>query len=488
MNKPAHTHAAQIEGDAPEFPPPAQRWLAMLGVGMGILMVTIDFSIINVSLPTLVREFKTNFAAVQWVVLSYVLIITSLMLGMARLGDMYGKKRIFMAGVAVFTLGSLLCGLAANIGWLIGARAFQGLGGVMIQALGMAIITQVFPANERGRALGVTGGIVSTGLALGPALGGVIIGTLGWRWIFWVNVPIGVACWFMAARFMPSSPVMEKGARFDSLGALLICMALTAYALGMTFGQRMGFREPLVLALLAAAAVGVAGFIMVQRRVKWPTMELGLFKDRLFGVNLFMSFLIFITLGTSLVMPFFMELVMGLSTMEMGLMMMVVPIGMGLISPWAGWLTDRHGPRVISILGLLVTVGGCLAMTTLHKDVTMGGLVLRIVPLGVGLGLFQSPNNTAVMSAAPTKHLGVASGLLALSRTLGHTSGVPLAGALFTAVVLAAAGLGAGALVTSASPEALTSGARGVYAAAAAIDLLAAFLAVIAWRMDKKRR
>jgi EmrB/QacA subfamily drug resistance transporter len=486
-SQPANSHAASSEGAALEVPPPAQRWLAMLGIGVGILMVTIDFSIINISLPTLVREFDTNFATVQWVVLSYVLIITSLMLGMARLGDMYGKKRIFACGVVVFTLGSLLCGMAANVGWLIGARAFQGLGGVMIQALGMAIVTQVFPVSERGRALGVVGGIVSTGLALGPALGGVIIGTLGWRWIFWVNVPIGVVCWFMAVRFLPSSPVTEKGARFDSLGALLICLALTAYALGMTFGQRMGFSEPLVLGLLGAAAIGVAGFIMVQRRVKWPTMNLDLFKDRLFGVNLTMSFLVFITLGTSLVVPFFMDLVMGLNTMEMGLMMMVVPIGMGVISPFAGVLTDRHGPRVISILGLLVTVGGCIAMTTIHKDITMGGLVLRVIPLGIGLGLFQSPNNTAVMSAAPPKHLGVASGLLALSRTLGNTSGVPLAGALFTTVVLAAAGLGAGALVTSASPEALTQGVRGVYIAAAVLDLAAAVLAVVAWRMDLKR-
>lgn len=488
MEKPAHSEIAAAAGAAQTHLAPAQRWLAMLGVGVGILMVTIDFSIINVSLPTLVREFSTNFATVQWVVLSYVLIITSLMLGVARLGDMYGKKRLYSLGILVFTAGSLFCGLASNVGWLIGARAFQGLGGVMIQALGMAIITQVFPAEERGRALGVVGGIVSVGLALGPALGGVIIGTIGWRWIFWVNVPLGLLCWLVVARFVPSSPIKDQGARFDSAGALLLCAALTAYALGMTFGQRMGFAEFLVLGLLAAAVIGVAFFIMVQHRVAAPTMNLSLFRDRLFGINLTMSFLIFITLGSSLVMPFFMDLVMGLSTMEMGLMMMVVPIGMGLISPWSGWLTDRHGPRVISILGLLVTVGACIAMTTVDKNVTVWGLMFRVLPLGMGLGLFQSPNNTAVMSAAPVKHLGVASGLLALSRTLGHTTGVPLAGALFSAMVLAAAGLGAGALVTSTSPEALVWGVRCVYGAAAGIDLMAAVLAIAAWRIARKRR
>lgn len=460
----------------------------MLGIGVAILMVTIDFSIVNISLPTLVREFSTTFAVVQWVVLAYVLIITSLMLGVARLGDIFGKKRLYALGVTIFTLGSLLCGLAENIGWLIGARAFQALGGVLIQSLGMAIITQIFPIQERGRALGVVGGIVSTGLALGPPLGGLIIGAWGWRWIFLINVPLGALGLVLVARFIPPSGATDKGARFDLPGALLLCAALTAYALAMTMGQRMGFREPLVLGLLAAAASGVAVFIMAQRRVKAPTVNLSLFKDSLFGINLIMGFLTFITMGTSLVTPFFMDLVMGLSTVEMGFLMMVVPIAMGVVSPWAGALTDRHGPRVISLVGLLVLGAGCIAMTTIDKDVSVLGLVLRFLPMGLGLGFFQSPNNTAIMSAAPKRHLGVASGLLALSRTLGNTSGVPLAGALFTAVVLATAGLGAGAMVTSAPPEALVQGMRYTYAATAGIDLTAAILAIIAWRIAGKRR
>jgi MFS family permease len=226
---------------------------------------------------------------------------------------------------------------------------------------------------------------------------------------------------------------------------------------------------------------------MVQRRVKDPTMDLSMFNDSLFGINLLMSFLVFITLGTSLVMPFFMDLVMGLSTVEMGFLMMVVPIAMGVVSLWAGALTDRHGPRVISMIGLLVLGMGCILMTFIDKDVGVWGLGLRVLPLGLGLGLYQSPNNTAIMSSAPKRHLGVASGLLALSRTLGNTSGVPLAGALFTAVVLASAGLGAGALITSAPPEALVQGMRYTYAAAAGIDLTAAILAIIAWRIAGKR-
>jgi MFS family permease len=225
----------------------------------------------------------------------------------------------------------------------------------------------------------------------------------------------------------------------------------------------------------------------LQHRLKAPTLNLSLFKDSLFGINLCMGFLVFITLGTSLVMPFFMDLVMGLSTMEMGFLMMVVPIGMGVVSPFAGVLTDRHGPRVISLLGLLVVGAGCIGVTTIDVDVSVWGLGLRLLPLGLGLGLYQSPNNTAIMSSAPKQHLGVASGLLALSRTLGHTTGVPLAGALFTAVVLATAGLGAGAQVISASKEALVQGVRCTYFAAAGIDLSAAVLALMAWHIANKR-
>jgi len=469
-------------------PPPSQRWLAMLGVGVGILMVTIDFSIVNVSLPTLVEELQTNFATVQWVVLSYVLIITSLMLGAARLGDIMGMKRLYAGGVAMFTLGSLLCGLSPSVGWLIGARAFQGLGAVFMQSLGMAIITQVFPANERGRALGWVGGIVSVGLSLGPALGGIIIGALGWRWVFLINVPLGMAAWFMVARFVPRAEPASRESRFDAVGALILCCALTAYSLGMTLGQRVGFGRSLVLFLLALALASTWLFVLVERRTKEPMIDLGLFVNPLFGINLVMGLLTFVTLGMTLVLPFFMELVMRLSTMQTGLLMMVVPLCMGLISPFSGRLTDRHGPRVISLVGLLVMAAGCAAMSTVDHSTGMWELALKNAPVGLGMGLFQSPNNTAIMSAAPANRLGVASGLLALSRTLGSSTGVPLGGALFTATILAAAGLSSGAQIITAPPDALVAGVRFCYAMGTGLALAAAFLSATAWRIARKRR
>src|ERR671933_1238121 len=195
---------ADSSGTLPN-PSPQAKWWAMLGIGLGVLMFTLDTSIVNIALPTLVKQLNTSFATIQWVVLSYLLIVTALVLGAARLGDMLGKKRLYLIGLIIFTISSLLCGLAPDVGWLIGFRALQGLGAVFISALGAAIITEVFPDSERGRALGIIGAVVSLGVALGPTVGGLLIGIAGWRTIFWVNLPICIFATLIILRFVPSS-------------------------------------------------------------------------------------------------------------------------------------------------------------------------------------------------------------------------------------------------------------------------------------------
>lgn len=216
----------------------ATKWLVMVGVGMGVLMATLDSSIVNISLPTLVEAFETNFATVQWVVISYLVVVSSLILGAARLGDMYDKKKLYIAGMILFTTGSLLCAISSSVNALIAFRALQGLGATLLQALGMAIITEVFPAYERGRALGIQGTIVAIGIALGPPLGGIIIGLIGWHWVFLVNLPVGIIALIIVTRFLPSLPAKQPDQRFDILGAMLMFTTLGCYALGMTLGQR----------------------------------------------------------------------------------------------------------------------------------------------------------------------------------------------------------------------------------------------------------
>jgi EmrB/QacA subfamily drug resistance transporter len=464
-----------------------RKWWALLGVGMGLFMSTLDAGIINISLPTLVAELNTDFSTVQWVVLSYLLVIASSMMGVARLGDIFGKKKLYVAGMALFALGSLLCGLAPGVDQLLAFRALQGAGAVMMTALGMAIITEVFPPSERGRALGISGSIVSVGIALGPTVGGVMIGRLGWHSVFLVNVPIGVVALSIVWRVVPPSARGGPGQGFDVAGALVLLVTLVCYTLGMTLSQRAGFGDVHVIGLLAAAVIGLGLFLFTETRTEQPMIDLGLFRNALFGINLLMGFVMFIVLAGLFIMPFFLELVKGYPTEQVGLLIAAVPVSMGLVAPVGGALSDRFGSRGISVLGLLVAAGACLLISTLHTAITPLGYVLRVAPLGVGMGLFQSPNNSAIMGAAPRERLGVASGLLALSRTLGQTSGLPLIGAIFAAQVTAFGGLAPGAEVTDASPEALVYGVTTTLRIAAGIILFATALAVVAWWLDRRQ-
>jgi EmrB/QacA subfamily drug resistance transporter len=458
----------------------------MLGVGLGVLMSTLDSSIVNISLPTLVQELDTTFATIQWVVLSYLLVITSLMLSVARLGDMYGKKKLYNIGLVLFTLGSLLCGLSPSVGWLIGFRALQGTGAVTMTALGSAIITEVFPSSERGRALGIIGSIVSIGIALGPSLGGVLIGTVGWRAVFLVNVPLGLLAAVIVFKVVPPLAPGERGQRFDVAGAAILFLMLGGYALGMTLGQDMGFDSRPVLALLAVAGVGLVAFLSVQTRSSHPMIDLSLFRNILFGVNLLMATLVFIVVAGQFLFPFFLQLVQGYSVQQAGLLIGVFPLMMGIVAPISGALSDRFGSRVISLIGLISIATACVLVSTLHEGVGLAGFALRLVPLGIGVGMFNSPNNSAVMGAAPRNRLGIASGLLALSRTLGQTTGIPLMGAIFSSLVLARAGLPAGADVTAAPAAALVAGLAGTYRIAAGFILASTILAVFALWFDRR--
>lgn len=462
------------------------KWISLLAVGMGVFMGTLDMSIVNVTLPTLVRELDTSFSTIQWVILGYVLVVTSMMLGAARLGDIFDKKGLYALGLGLFTLGSLLCGFSPDVGWLIAFRVLQGCGAVINQALGMAIIVEVFPSSERGRALGLVGSIVSVGLAMGPAIGGIIVGLVGWRWIFWVNVPVCLFAILVVLRYVPAIIPRETSRRFDIQGALVLLMSLGSYALAMTMGQNLGFGSRPVQLLLIAAGLGLMLFLALETRINEPMVDLRLFKNPLFSINLVMGLLTFVVLGGGVfIMPFFLELVLGFPPQYIGFLLMVVPGTMGLVAPISGALSDRYGPRGISLVGLLIMAFACFSISTFHQNMSALGYIMRVIPLGLGIGVFQSPNNSAVMGAAPRQRLGVASGLLALSRNLGQTTGIPLVGSLFTALALASSQAGAGD-VTELPAGALVAGFSGTYRVTGSLVLVAAGLAVFALWKEKR--
>ncbi len=416
------------------------KWLVMAAVGMGIFLATIDGSIVNVALPTLASAFGANFATLQWVVLAYLVTISTLMLSVGRLADMIGKKTIYASGFVVFTLGSVLCGLSPTIYWLIGSRILQAVGAAMVMALGTAIIIEAFPPQEWGRALGISGSIVSVGIVIGPTLGGLILGSLSWHWIFFVNLPVGVIGTWMVLRYVPGIRPREKQ-RFDFLGALVLLTALLCLLIGLTLGQERGFGEPLTLGLLVGFLLASLVFVRVEQRAAQPMVDLNLFRNQLFSINLVTAMMVFIcSAGTVILMPFYLENVLGYEPRMAGLLLSVVPVMLGITSPISGAASDRFGTRRIATLGLGILLIGYLGLHSLSTDTDALGYALRFAPIGLGFGIFQSPNNTAIMAAAPRRQTGVVSGMLALSRTLGQTTGIAILGTVWASLVTFHAG------------------------------------------------
>ncbi len=458
----------------------------MAAVSMGILLATIDGSIVNVALPTLTRAFNTDFPTVQWVVLAYLLTLATLLPSMGRLADILGKRKIYAAGFVVFTAASALCGFAQSVGWLVAGRVIQAVGAAMILALGPAIVTETFPPSERGRALGITGSMVSMGVILGPTIGGLLIENFGWRSIFYLNLPVGVVGTFLALRFVPTTQP-AGGQKFDFGGALTLFAAMFGLLMGLSLGQRWGFTDPRVLGLLGLSFVMGAAFIYIERRIAQPMIDLRLFRNRLFSVNLLTGFITFIAMsGTILLMPFYLEGILNHTTEQVGLLMAIVPLATGIIAPLSGSLSDRIGTRPMAVAGLVVLVGGFLAISTLSLTTTSLGYILRFLPVGVGLGLFQSPNNSAIMGASPRDRLGVVSGLLALTRTVGQTTGIALVGAAWASFTFAHAGQTYPGGATSAPAIAQVMGLQNVLLALAGLLVVALGLAV--WALMEWRR
>jgi EmrB/QacA subfamily drug resistance transporter len=480
MSKPAaHTQA-------PEAPDP-RRWYGLAGIGAGVFMFTLDASIVNVALPTLAQAFGASLAAVQWVPLAYLLVITTLVMGAARLGDVHGRKRAYLSGMVVFMLASALCGLAPGVGWLIGFRALQGLGGVFISALGGAIIAQTFPPKERGRALGVIASCVTLGVALGPTIGAFIIHLAGWRWMFLVNIPVGLAAMALVVRVIPDFAPAPARLPFDWLGTVLVAVAVGSFALALTFGQRHGFDAGLPLTLFAVAVVALLAFVYTETQVDGPILDLKLFIDPTFSAGLAMSCAAFGVLGAmGFTLPFYLQLGLGLPIATVGLLMAISPVIGGIMGPIGGALSDRHGPRWGAVIGLTLITLGCVLLSALDHTASILRFALSVAPVGLGMGFFNSANNSAVLGAVPRERLGLASGLLSLARTLGQSTGVPVAASLLVVFALGHAGNVDHAALLQLAPASLTRGTSWAFRAAACAAAAGAAIAV--WMLLRERR
>lgn len=416
------------------------KWIILTLVLVGVFMAMIDSSIVNVALPVLVTDLNTDFSGVQWVPLAYMITVTCSMMLVGRLGDTWGKRRLYSLGFIVFTFASAACGLARSLPMLLGARVVQGVGGAVIMALGPAILVEAFPPRERGRALGFTGTVISLGIILGPTLGGLILSSTHWGWIFYVNLPFGIAGAVMALRVV-SSTRPERAPRFDFAGASALTVALLCILLALTAGQRPSVSSLTAWSMMLVGVLALVTFVLLELNRPEPLVDLRLFSSSVFSNNLAASFLNFMALaGMVVLMPFYLQVVLGQEPRSAGLLLATMPLVLGLVAPLAGGLADKVGASRVAAAGLMVFAAALVGLQRLSEHTTALGFILCYGPIGLGIGLFQSPNNSAILGAAPRERMGVASGLLAVARTLGQTTGIALLTAFWAFRVAASSG------------------------------------------------
>jgi EmrB/QacA subfamily drug resistance transporter len=404
----------------------------IITVGVGSFMATLDSSVVNIALPQITTYFKASLSMIEWVVMAYLLVISSVLLTYGRLGDLYGHKRMYLMGFLIFTAGSILCGLSPTVVILIVARVFQAIGAGMLMAMGPAIITDVTPAQERGKALGLNGVAIYIALTSGPILGGMLTAKFGWQSIFFINIPIGIIGTWMAGKFI-SNQIVSQTQKFDITGAVMLFLAMVTLLWPLSSGEKIGWSNPIIITTLLSSVILFAVFIHVETRAKAPMMDLTLFHDRLFtmsNVSLLISFIAGFSI--TLLMPFYFQQLRGLTPFGAGLLMIPQPIATIFITPISGSLSDHIDSRYLSSLGMFLVAIGMFLLSSLKIDSTPFESSLALVITGLGNGLFQTPNNSAIMGSAPQNRRGIASGMMATMRNIGMVLGIAVAGAVFT--------------------------------------------------------
>jgi MFS family permease len=455
-----------------------QQQALRAALALSMLLASLGTSIANVGLPALVRAFGASFGQVQWVVLAYLLTLTTLIVGVGRLADLNGRRRLLLAGIGLFTLASVLCGLAPALPWLIAARALQGLGAAAMMGLTMSFAAGAAPKGATGSVMGLLGSMSAVGTALGPTLGGVLLGVAGWRALFFICVPLGMATCLLAWRGLPADPARAAGqgigvnlagfnlAGFDLAGSVLLALTLGAYALAMT-GGRFGLPN---LVLLLGAGVGMLLFVRAADTRPSPLIPLALLRDRLLGARLGTTALVAtVMMATLVVGPFYLARALGLAPAAVGLVLSAGPLAAALCGVPAGRMVDRAGSARVTVAGVLLMLAGSVALALLPAASGVAGYLAPLIVVTAGYALFQTANNTALMDAAQAGQRALVSSMLNLARNLGLLSGASLMGAVFAS----------GAAVATAAPALVAAGMRRTFALAAVLLLVALLLLLL---------
>ena len=417
---------------------PNWKWFILSTVLVGATMSALDVSIVNVAMPTMQKGFQVNMAVIEWVAMAYMLTLTVFLPLFGRLADMFGRTKMYNTGFVVFTVGSALCGVAPNANFIIFSRVLQAVGAGLLQANSVAIITQAFPSNELGKAIGLQGSVQAIAMSIGPFVGGMIIAAIGWRWIFYVNVPIGIAGTFMALFILPSSKAnMKKKEKIDYFGISFFAAGLAFLILAINEGTKFGWSSPIIITYFVIAAVLLPLFVYTEIKVEHPMIDLKLFKKWGFSAGNVTGLLSYYVLFAVLfLMPFYLENLLHYSAAATGSLLTPIPLSMAIIAPFAGAISDKVGSRIMTTVGMLVCAIATLLLSFLGSSINIYMLIFDFIILGIGMGIFTPPNNSAIMLSAPPERLGVAGGILNMMRALGLIFGVAFSGLIVSSTKL----------------------------------------------------
>ncbi|WP_246102318.1 MFS transporter [Methylobacterium terricola] len=409
--------------------PPAQRRQAMVAVLAGVALATLDTAIANTALPTIAADLGVDPAESVWIVNAYQLAVVATLLPVAALGEIVGQRRVYVAGLALFTVASLVCALAWSLPALVAARILQGLGASALMAVNVALIRFIYPTSQLGRGLGLNAFVVGIGFALGPTVASLILVAASWPWLFAVNLPIGLAALALARRALPETP--RAGYAFDRVGALLNAATFALLVLGLGEAAHAGPPWRVLAEFAGALACGV---LLLRRQAGHPApmLAVDLLKRPLFALSAATSICSFAAQGLAFVsLPFLFQHDLGRSQVETGFLMTPWPVVVALMAPVAGRLSDRYPPSVLGGIGLAILALGMGLLAALPPEPSVVGLAWRMALCGAGFGFFQAPNLRAIMTSAPPSRSGGASGIVATARLLGQTTGAALVAACF---------------------------------------------------------
>ena len=413
-----------------------QKWLVLVTIGASTFMTALDTSVVNTVLPVINQSFESQVATIEWVVTIYLLMVSGLLLSFGRLGDLRGHKPVFLLGFGIFISSSALCGMSPFAAALIAFRGLQALGAAMLAANSPAILTKNFPASQRGQALGVQATMTYLGLTVAPSVGGWLTDLLSWRAVFYINVPVGLLAFLLSWRFIPIDPPSDNPERFDLAGALLFMSGLVLLLFGLNQGHAWGWTSPAILGILLLSLVFLVAFIIFESRQANPMLDLSLFKRRVFSSSVLSAVMNYITLFSIIfLLPFYLLQGRGLTPSQAGLLLTAQPLIMAIIAPISGTLSDRIGTRLPSVFGMALLALGAYLLSRLGPQSAYLNVALALGIVGLGTGVFISPNNSALIGSAPHHRQGIAAGVLATARSTGMVLGIGLAGAIFTTVM-----------------------------------------------------